>query len=128
LKPCLDIKGALKRNETNLNIQSQLTDACNATQGPLCKAALGSRPSAREVSGPHGSCLLRCDAVLSDTNLTTFRTNSLLNFQHSGNLAKTYVNFYQTARQFVPICLMLSSNLRLCLQNRKEAFLLAGRG
>jgi len=29
LKPCLDIKGALKGNETNLNIQSQLTDACN---------------------------------------------------------------------------------------------------
>jgi len=102
LKPCLDSKGALKHNETNLNTQSQLTDACNAIQGLRCEAACGREQavSEREFSGSHGGCLWRCDDVLSDRNLTTFRTKSLPNFQHGGSFFETSVSFYQTVRLF----------------------------
>jgi hypothetical protein len=51
LEHCLEIISALKRNETNFNIQSQLTDAYNEIQGLCCKAVVGSRPTATKVLG-----------------------------------------------------------------------------
>ena len=94
MEHCLDIISALKHNETNFNVQSQLTDACNAIRGLCCKAAVGSRPTATKVFRVLTTVVYGdADAVLSGRNLTTFRTKRLPNFQHSGIFAKTSVSY-----------------------------------